>query len=67
MLWKAAQAADPYALYLLAKLHYNGNNVVTTDKNKVIEYYEKAANSHFAPALCELGNLYFNGKIVNKT
>ena len=63
---KAAQAADPYALYLLAKLHYNGDNVVTTDKNKVVEYYEKAAKADFAPALCELGNLYFNGKIVNK-
>ena len=32
----------------------------------MIEYYEKATNSHFAPALCELGNLYFKGKIVNK-
>ena len=63
---KAAQAADPYAYYLLAQLHHNGSNVVTTDKNKVVEYYEKAAKADFAPALCELGNLYFNGKIVNK-
>ena len=32
----------------------------------MVEYYEKAAKADFAPALCELGNLYFNGKIVNK-
>lgn len=63
---KAAKADEPYAYYLLAKLHFDGSNMVKTDKNKVVEYYEKASEGGYAPAKCELGNLYFSGKIVNK-
>lgn len=63
---KAADGDDPYACYLLAKLHFDGNGSVKADKNKVVEYYDKASNGGYAPAKCELGNLYFTGKIVNK-
>lgn len=63
---KAAQAGDPYANYLLAKLYFDGSKAVKADKNKVVECYEKASEGGYAPAKCELGNLYFTGKIVNK-
>ena len=29
-------------------------------------YLEKAADGDYAPAMCELGDLYFTGKLVNK-
>lgn len=32
----------------------------------MVEYYDKASKGGYAPAKCELGNLYFTGKIVNK-
>lgn len=63
---KAAASGEPYALYLLAGLHYANNQAVKVDKNKVVELYEKASEACFAPAQCELGNLYFTGKIVGK-
>lgn len=63
---KGANMGDPYAYYLLAQLHLSNDNAVKADKNKVVAYYEKAAEEDYAPAMCELGDMYFTGKIVNK-
>lgn len=63
---KAANMGDPYAYYLLAQLHILSDKAVKADKNKVVAYYEKAIEADYAPAMCELGDLYFAGKIVNK-
>lgn len=32
----------------------------------MVTYLEKAADGDYAPAMCELGDLYFTGKLVNK-
>lgn len=50
----------------LAQLHLSGSKTVKVDKNKVVTYLEKAADGDYAPAMCELGDLYFTGKLVNK-
>ncbi len=63
---KAATHDEPYACYLLAQLHLTGHSAVKTDKAQVVPLLEKAANGDYAPALCQLGDLYFTGKIVNK-
>lgn len=63
---RAANLGDPYAYYLLAQLHLSSDKAVMADKNKVVAYYEKAVDGDYAPAMCELGDLYFTGKIVNK-
>ena len=63
---KGINGADPYAYYLMARLHLVNSQAVKADKNKVVEYYEKASDMDYAPAQSELGNLYFTGKCVNK-
>ena len=63
---KAAKEGDPHANYLLAKLHLDDTKVIKANKSKVVECYEKAAEAGYAPAQCELGNLYYTGKIVSK-
>lgn len=63
---KATNMGEPYAYYLLARLHLSSDKAVKADKNKVVAYYEKAVEGDYAPAMCELGDLYFTGKIVNK-
>lgn len=63
---KGVSLGEPYACFLLAQLHLSGSKTVKVDKNKVVTYLEKAADGDYAPAMCELGDLYFTGKLVNK-
>lgn len=63
---KAAEAGEPYACYLLAQLHLKGDKAIKADKSQIVPLLEKSAAGNYAAAQCELGDLYFSGKIVNK-
>lgn len=63
---KASLAGDPYADYLLAKFYTNGGNTKGASKDMVISYMQKAVDGGYAPAMSDMGDLYFTGKLVNK-
>lgn len=63
---KAAEQGDPYAHYLLAQFYAVGGKTQKANKEQVISHLEKAVEGEFAPAMSQLGDLYFSGKLVNK-
>lgn len=59
-LLKSARRKHPQALYVLAKI-YNDGKDVTPDTKTGMEYLRLAAEQDYEPALCELGDMYYDG------
>lgn len=60
-----ASATSPQALYLLANL-YEGGKDVAKDMATAVELMRKAADAGYAPAECGLGDMYYEGRGVEK-
>ena len=60
-----ASATSPQALFLLASL-YEGGKDVTRDMEKAVDLMRKGADAGYAPAQCGLGDMYYEGRGVEK-
>ena len=54
-------AAQPEAQYYVARIYANGMDGVPPDFGKAAEWYQRAADHKFSPAMQELGYLYEKG------
>lgn len=52
---------DVDAQYQLGKIYLEGNLAVRQNLDKAKEWFEQSANTGYAKAQCELGNMYFRG------
>lgn len=53
---------DVLAAYLLGRMYETGAEATGRDSAKALEYLESAGARGFAPALCALGDIYYEGR-----
>ena len=59
---KAAGKKSSIALYMMAKIYFNGAYGKTADRKDAFQYLEKAAKAGFRPAIVELARREFDGR-----
>lgn len=64
-LTKVADKGNLVALFYLATLHEAGNGTAK-NTDKALELYQTSANGGYAVAQCYMGNLFYEGRIVDQ-
>lgn len=61
-----AKAGEPEAQYYVARIYANGMGGVASDAALAADWYQRAADQNYSPAIQELGYLYEQGLGVKK-
>lgn len=64
---KAAKEEIAMAQYLLGYYYETGENNVPVDKETALEYLQQAASQGYAPAICYLADMYYEGRGVEQS